>query len=793
MTDAHPDSIAAQLARRDPTGIYSDWVHVGIDSYHDRRTAYLFSVNPVGVKRDAFEYNDNSEDANWDAVWDVATSIDSTGWTAEYRIPLSQLRFSSIDSDAERTWGFEVLRDVARRNERDAWAPWRPEDNALVSRFGDLTGLVGVRAAVHAELLPYVSNKLTYSPVEAGNPFRGASQTAPAVGLDFKMALPKGMTLTGTVNPDFGQVEVDPEVVNLSAFETFFPEKRPFFVEGSGIFDFGHTRNYNNYLYQQFFYSRRIGRPPTRSISAAFVDEPDETPIATAMKLSGKNGPWTVGVLDAVTPGENARFRLTPTGVNDRAVVEPLSNYFVGRIRRDFNDGQTIVGSMLTSTDRSLGDSTLATILPRRATFGGFDFDHSWHKGLWYLTGYAAGSHAEGNPESIAAAQRSSAHYFQRPDARYLHLDSTRAGMDGASAEISLQHTGAWAGSVDYRTLTPGFELNDLGYSQRSDYHALSSIVGYQSFSASRLLRAFSDVLYANHVWNYGGNLIYDGYATSFSGTFTNFWYGNAAFTVVPSALDDRATRGGPLLRAPDVRVFNAGLGSDTRRMITAHYGGSFEWDGVGGGHQQSHQVSLSMRPASNVLVTFGPTLASTAASHQYVTRIADPSATGTFGARYVMARLDQTTLSADTRLNWTFTPTLSLQLYAQPFVSAGRFSNFKELSRPASADFLVYGSGVSRINYDATTRVYSVDPDGPGPAPAFTIANPDFNVRSLRGNAVLRWEYRPGSALFVVWQQQRAGTEAVGDFDFSRDVQGIFREPMTNVLLIKATYWIGI
>jgi hypothetical protein len=768
MFDSHPDSIAAQLARRDPSGIYSDWVHIGIDSYHDRRTAFVFSVNPLGVKRDAYEFNDNSEDANWDAVWDAATAVDSLGWTAEFRIPLSQLRFASIDAEAERTWGFTVFRDVARRNERDAWSPWNPADNALVSRFGDLTGLVGIRASIHTELVPYVSSKLTRAPVVAGNPFSRANATKPGIGGDFKVALPKGLTLTGAVNPDFGQVEVDPAVVNLSAFETQFPEKRPFFTEGSGIFNFGRTRTYNNYYIEQYFYSRRIGKQPSRTIDAPYVDAPSSTTIATALKLSGKVGPWSIGVIDAVTPREDARFQLGGSAETERAVVEPLSNYFVGRLRRDLSDGHGDVGGMITGTHRSLGDATLAGLLPARATMGGLDFERSWRQGEWYLTGYASGTEVAGTPHAIALTQRSSAHYFQRPDASYLRFDSTRTAIEGGAAELALQHTGAWASSVSLKTVTPGFDVNALGFQARSDYHALSTIIGYQSFTAGRVLRSFSDVAYTNQSWNYGGDIIYNGYATSFNGTFNNFWTANATLTYLPSMMDDRATRGGPMIRVPAVRVANFGVGSDSRRMITAHYALSLENESFGGGHNVVQQLSMSVRPASFLLITAGPTLNSLVASHQFVAQVNDTLATNTFGAHYVMARLSQTTLSAETRVNWTFTPALSLQVYAQPFVAAGHYSSFAEVTRSGSAELRPY-------------------------ADVSSLGDPDFNVRSLRGNAVLRWEYKPGSAVYLVWQQLRSGSVPQGDFELRRDVSAIFREPVTNVLLVKATYWIGL
>ncbi len=792
MFDAHPDSIAAQLARRDASGIYSDWVHVMIDSYHDRRNAYRFSVNPRGVKKDVLEYNESSEDINWDAVWDVATTIDSLGWVAEYRIPLSQLRFGSEAEGEARVWGFQVQRDIARRNERDSWSPWTPQDGGFVSRFGDMSGMVNLPTRLHGELLPYVSDRLTRAPAEAGNPFFRANDMSPSIGADFKVGLPKGLTLTGAINPDFGQVEVDPAVVNLSAFETFFPEKRPFFTEGSGTFSFGQVRTFNNFQFQQFFYSRRIGRSPSRAIDAPFVDAPDATTIAGAAKLTGRVGAWSVGAIDAVATREQAAFREDATAPVQHATVEPLSNYFVGRLRRDFRGGASVLGGMLTVANRSLGDTALASLLHSRALFGGLDFEHGWQRGTWYASGYAAGSLVGGSANRLAATQQSSTHYFQRPDASYLHLDPTRTSLTGFTGEVALQRTGHVFGSLGYKTESPGFEINDLGFQGRSDYHALSSLIGVQSFTANRRFQSYSAIVYTNKAWNYGGTPIYNGIGVSTNATFRNFWTVNVGGSIGASAESDRLTRGGPLARAPGSRFLNASVGSDSRRPLSVQAGASAGQDAYGTGHSLSPFLTLTARPTSFVLVTLGPTLSRQVVSNQFMRSVSDPTASATFGRRYVFGELHQTTFSAETRINWTFTPTLSLQLYAQPFVSSGRYQDVKELHAAASGQFDVYGRAIGAITRSATTGGYTVDPDGSGPAASFDLANPDFNIRSMRGDGVLRWEFRPGSAVYIVWQQQRSGFSPSGDFAFSHDVGAIFREPATNVFLVKFSWWMG-
>jgi len=795
MFDSRPDSIAAQLARRDATGIYSDWIHLIIDSYHDRRTAFRFTVNPLGVKKDVYTSNDNNEDTNWDAVWEVATRIDSAGWVAEYRIPLSQLRFGN--QGKERVWGFQLMRDIARRQERDTWNPWIPDGRGFVSRFGDLRGLIDVPTPQRLEVVPYLSSKFTRAPGSSSDPFFHSTDVKPSGGADLRYGLPAGLTLTATINPDFGQVEVDPSVVNLTAFETFFPEKRPFFLEGSDVFQFGQINTQNDFGSQRYFYTRRIGRQPQRFAGGSgvqFFDAPDATTIATAAKVTGKTGPWTIGMLDALTPEEHADIFTVPgdePGVRTTTPVEPLTNYFVGRAKRDWRNGATTVGGMLTSTIRSFGGrSVFEELLRKDATFGGVDFQAGDQGRKWVASGFLAGSRVTGSKNAISATQLNSSHYYQRPDADYIEYDPNRTSLDGHIAEIALAKNGAWYGSIAMKETSPGLELNDMGFEGRTDYRALSTLYGYQTFQADKHFRNYGAYAYANQTWNFGGDLFYNGFDVGAYAQLLNLWNigGQAGFN--PSTMNDRFTRGGPLAKSPS--NWNASLNAqtDTRKPIWFSGFGAYNHD-ESGGHSTNLQISADMRPTSFLHVTFGPSLNKTISTGQFVRGVSDALATSTFGRRYVFANLDQTTLSMDTRVEWTFTPLLSLQVYAQPFVSAGSYSGFKEFATPKTYDFAVYGKDRGTISRSAD-GVYTVDPDGAGLAPSFAFGDPNFNVRNLRGNAVLRWEYRPGSALFVVWQQQREGFEPIGDFSTGRDVGDIFKTVPTNVFLIKATYWLG-
>jgi len=792
MSDAHPDSIAAQLARRDASGIYSDWVHLIIDSYRDRRTAFRFTVNPKGVKKDVYTSDDGSEDANWDAVWDVATLVDSGGWTAEYRIPLSQLRFGNAPKGQERIWGFQVMRDIARRQARDSWSPWTRRDPGFVSRFGDLSGLVDIPTPSRLEVVPYVSAKATRAPGDAANPFYSRTDFRPSVGGDLRYGLPGGLTLSATINPDFGQVEVDPSVVNLSAFETFFPEKRPFFLEGADIFSFGQVRRFNDYGSQNYFYSRRIGRSPQRfpgDPSISYADVPQETTIAAAAKITGKIGGWSLGLIDGVTPEEKAKVQLE-TGDRTSTPVEPFTNYFAGRGRRDFRNGESVFGGMVTSTVRNVDDEVFNGFLRSSATFGGLDFEHRFANKGWVTSGFLGGSHVAGSKEAIAATQRNSSHYYQRPDADYLEFDADRTSLDGHIGEIALQKNGGLHGSLAYKEVSPGLELNDMGFQGRTDYRALSFLNGFQQDKAGKRFRDYLVYYYANQTWNFGGTSIYRSINGGAEATLTNFWNFGLNWGLNPHFYDDRFTRGGPEALVPSGRYAGMSIRSDGRKQIVLGGGFNYSVDD-GGGVGPSAYFNLDWRPTTSLRIRFNPNWSGGTSTGQFVRSVADPLATSTFGRRYVFGEIHQTTIAMDTRVEWTFTPTLSLQMYAQPFVATGRYENFKEFEAPRTYDFARYGRDRGTISR-SDDGVYTVDPDGPGDAPAFQFGDPNFNVRNLRGNAVVRWEYRPGSALFFVWQQERSGFAPLGNFRASRDLGDIFDTMPTNVFLIKATYWLG-
>jgi hypothetical protein len=791
--------VRTQLVRRDVQP-ESDFLVLRFDTYHDHIGSAFFAVNPSGVKGDQL-----NGDPSWDPVWDAAMRVDSLGWTAEIRIPFSQLRFPVA---REQTWGLQVDRRVARLNEFSRWAFWRQNEGGGPSRYGHLTGLVIERRHARAEVLPYaVAQASRLAPGRAGDPFYRTTDGTLRAGLDLSYRLTSNLTLSATVNPDFGQVEVDPAVVNLSAFETFFPERRPFFVEGSGYFGFGGLWCFfcSDASSLGMFYSRRIGRAPQGAALAhaagEFADVPQNTTILGAAKVTGKTASgWSVAVLDALTAEEQARVA-TPEGERLRVAVEPLSNYFVARVKRDLRDGNLVVGGIATSTYRDLPTSEFADRLSGHAEGVGVDAELWWARRTYHWMGQLGVSNVSGEPAAIDRLQRSSARYFQRPDREHGSNDLFSDAYDplleslrgyGLYSRLSRE-SGDWLWEAAVNLRSPGFENNDIAFLTRSDYLWHNANLLRQFTQPTRWFRRLTLIAGGQQQFNYDGDLT-DRQLNAFLGTqLPNYWELSTFHIHRPGSYDDRLTRGGPVVRRVGSWFQALNLSTDSRRRVVLSTNPNFSRNELG---NESYSVNLGvlLRPASNVSVSLSPSYSRSASSYQYVTAQPDPTATAFHGARYVFADLDQKTLSMNTRLSMTFTPTVSLELFAQPFVSSAAYSGFKEFVAPRSSSLRVYGvdGGTIESSGDPGDRIYQVDPDGAGPATPFSFRDPDFNFRSLRGNAVMRWEYRPGSTLFLVWTQDRSDRAAIGDLDFGRDREALFSAPPNNIFLIKVNYWLG-
>ena len=776
--------VSTRLGRRDSSLPGSDWFTIVIDSYHDHITAFRFSVNPSGVRRDEKQGSDE-EDETWDPVWTASASTDTEGWSVELRIPLSQLRYREVDV---QTWGVQLIRTLSRRNE-ESWFSFTPRrERSGIARFGHLNGLNQLQAGRRLELLPYLLSRAEYQSVprndEVGfaNPFRGNHDYSTSAGLDLKYRLASNLTLDATINPDFGQVEVDPAVVNLTAFETRFDERRPFFIEGAEIFSFGSR--------DQLFYSRRIGtRPAGRVPSAAVYDDsPAQSTIRAAAKLTGKARGWSVGVLNALTAREHAQY-VDEDGERFETEVAPLSNFLVGRARRELREGQTVIGGMTTMAARDLGDPELARRLRSSAFGGGVDFNHEWAERAWSLSGHVSGSHILGSREVLLTTQRSSARYYQRPDADYLAIDSSATTMTGVSARVMLAKESGehWRGRALAASISPGFESNDLGFQSRADEFESWFDIEYVQEEPGRVLREWNLEVGPAATWNYGGDRLSTTLALEGSAELLNYWSGDFELRRSFRARDDRLTRGGPLAAKPAWTQFEFSIESDSRRAWTLNLGGDIErgaaLDGV------SANLEIGYKPAPNWHLSLSPQWSHGRGSAQYVSTITDPLATRTFGRRYVFAGLVEDEISLAAHVNVTFTPVLSLEVFTRPFISSGHFTDLKELRAPGTYSFDQYEQ-TGTVNRDDEELV--IDPDGPGPARPFEVEDENFTVRSLRGNAVLRWEWRPGSTLFLVWQQQREAEERLGDLNLSRDFRGLGRIRPENVLLLKVSYWLN-
>lgn len=757
--DTAAADIVGILTRRDQRSP-SDWIRIVVDSYFDKRSAYEFGVNPVGVKTDRYYFNDGQSDDSWDAVWDVEVERDGDGWRAEFRIPFSQLRFNNVGGGPV---GFAVIREIGRLAETSSWPLLSRNANGFVSQFGELRGLKMSGTPKKFELLPYTVGDFRTQPDDVGNPLSNPNDPGATLGLDMKYALTPGLTLTATVNPDFGQVEADPAVVNLDAFETFFQERRPFFVEGSGTFRFNMDCNDGNCT--GMFYSRRIGRAPQGSPGLGdneYSKQPDSATIIGAGKLTGRVAGFSIGALTAVTAREDAEIASLGSLNRRDFTVEPLTGYTVLRARKEFSN-QSSLGFMTTSTNRQNDAAT--AFLANNAYAGGVDYD--WRLSPKYgISGFWAASRIEGTTGAITRLQESTVHSFQRPDADYVDTDFSATTLSGHAGSVSFGkiagETIRFSSFVGYKS--PGFDTNDLGFMRRADERNQSNWIQWRNFKPGKYVRTRNFNINQYSGWNFGGDRTYSGGNINSHWTFTNYYSIGGGINADAAPFRDRVTRGGPGVLGNRTR-FNLWYyaNSDNRKPLSFFFNGN-HWADTKDSARHGYGPGFNWRPTSSMSLNMGFWYNTNKDDSQWVAN--EDLAGG--GRRYVFGRIDQKTLSISTRFNYTLTPNLSLQVYAEPFVSAGSYSNYKEL---------VDGRAEK---YEDRYRPYAYS------------GSADFNIRSFRTTNVLRWEYRPGSQLFLVWQQGRSDYQDHGDFRFGRDFSGVFSAPSRNVFLIKFSYWLN-
>jgi hypothetical protein len=778
--DPEPDKINRFVGNRDDNSI-GDLISVAFDSYHDSRAAAEFNINAGGNKTDLIVTDNLSVNLNWNAVWEGKTSVNDSSWCAEFRIPLNQLRYNQ--SDSEMVWGLHVRRIVRRIQEVDQWSLIPRKNSGHVYSFGTMYGLQGIQKPRLIEFLPYVAAKMTLEPQIEGSPYSKGVRWNGNAGIDSKIGV-GDFTMDVTINPDFGQIEADPSVMNLTAFETFYEEKRPFFLEGKHIFDFSPDNN-------MMFYSRRIGHAPSYSPEVdnvtSFSKEPEFTNIINAIKLTGttRNG-ISVGVLQSTTQKEKAK--VTEDGVETEPVVEPLTNFLVARIQKIANKGNTQFGTMFTSTNR-FSDVPHLEYLNKNAYTAGLDLLQYTRDREYFLDFKGIMSYINGKEEAMVALQRNALHYYQRPDASdYLGVDSSRRSLSGTGGYLSAGRLGnkRFIFSEKVSWWSPGFDMNDVGYLLMADLVQNLTKLGIRQTEPHGILRNYTFTLGQMNAWNYGGVSTHNDVNAAFTTQFTNRWDLSMTEAYTIKELSTRLLRGGPSFRLSpywdNTITFNTN--KSDRVIFGLNNISSVSTDGVS--RRYMIKPSLSFRLGNHFYITSQMAYDHNIDNFIYVTQ----KQTST-DIRYIMAHIKQETYSVTLRLNYNITPDISIQYYGSPFISTGIYDDFKK-SLDAGADDIndrYHSFTDSEISYDQPSNSYQVN-DGPD---TYSFNNPDFSFREFRSNLVARWEYRPGSTIYLVWENNQYSRDHVYYSSLSENLGDLFGGAPTNVFMVKMSFWLGI
>ncbi len=773
--DTEPDKIVKRLSRRD--GFEGDFVEINIDSYHDLRTAFSFTVTAAGVKGDEAISDNNNFDDSWNPIWYTKTNVDDEGWTAEIRIPLSQLRFGKSE---EQVWGLQVLRRLFREEERSLWQRIPRDAPGWVSEFGELRGLINLKSQKQIEIQPYILSQLDTYPREEGNPFRDGNDVSINGGLDGKIGVTNDLTLDFTINPDFGQVEADPAAIALDGFQIFFEEQRPFFVEGKNIYNYQFADNFDN-----VFYSRRIGRQPQAypdTLDDEFIDIPNNTTILGAAKFSGKtkNG-WSIGFLESVTAKEYAE--IDNNGERRKELVEPLTNYFVGRLQKDFNDKNSFIGGIFTATNRKIEGNL--DFLRDKAYTGGLDFKHQWKDRKYYTEGNLIISNVQGSEESITRTQESLTHLFQRVDAGHVSVDSTRTSLTGTGGKIEAGKVGNgnWSYNGGFIWRSPELELNDIGFLREADNMKQYANMNYKTLKPFGVFRNINVQFEQFTTYDFDGNYNRLSFELVPFARFKNNWFSEAGLLFKPRIYSNSNLRGGPRFRFSDEFANWFFVGSDSRKKFRFIVGYVYSQA------KQDHfsflrlVTRLTYQPTNALNISINPTFSKNPNKTQYVT---EDSFNGE--ARYITAEIDNQTFSTSIRVNYTINPNLSIQYYAEPFVSRGNYSNYNYITNPVADDlydrFQLYDENqISNVD-----GVYNIDENRDG-ITDYSFDEPDFAFVQYRSNLVVRWEYIPGSEIFLVWSQGVNGLGDPNDSLFDSIDKEIIQQKKDNTYLIKATF----
>ncbi len=782
--DTEPDKIIKRLSRRD--GFLGDRINVTIDSYHDLRTAFIFTVTAAGVKGDEIATDNGSNvDDSWNPIWYTKANIDDEGWTAEMKIPFSQLRFGDAD---EQVWGFNVARRIFRDNEMLLWDRVPVDAAGWVSEAGELHGLKNLKPQKQLEIQPFTVSQLETYEKEAGNPYRDGSDFKLNGGLDAKIGVTNDLTLDLTVNPDFGQVEADPAAIALDGFQIFFREQRPFFVENKNIFDYRFADNRDN-----VFYSRRIGRSPQgrpNTSSGEYADVPQNTTILGAAKFSGKtkNG-WSIGVLESVTSREFAE--IDNNGTTREEQVEPLTNYFVGRLQKDFNDRNTFVGGIFTATNRiNLPDNL--DYLRTAAYTGGVDLKHQWKNREYFIGGNVIFSHVKGSELAIEATQRSLTHLFQRVDAGHVEVDPTRTSLTGTGGKIEggKQGGGNWGYEAGFLWRSPELELNDIGFQRQADDMKQYFNIRYNTLKPFGIFRRISAGFRQFTTYDFDGNYNRIQYQINGNANFKNNWWVDFGAAHKPRIYTNTILRGGPRWRFSRENFVFTFFGTDRSKKLSSRMGFVYSQAKQNNFSFLNIEAGITYQPTDALKISLEPQYSSNPSKTQYVTSNDVNFSPITYNGdnRYILGTIDNQTLSAAVRLNYTVNPNLSIQFYGEPFISRANFTDFKYVTNPTAENLYdrFYQYEDTEISYSNGTYLVDEDTDG---NVDYDFRNPDFSFVQFRSNLVVRWEYIPGSELFLVWSQGITGFVDPLEHLFTGLENGILDQRPENIFLVKATY----
>ncbi len=790
--DTSPDSIVSRMTRRDHTD--GDEVIVALDTYFDQRTAFGFVVSAAGVKRDFIWSEDGRvEDLSYDPVWYVKTAIHEWGWTAEMRIPLSQLRFADKD---DQVWGLEIYRYIYRHDETLMWQPIARNASGMVHNAGLLTGLTNIRPRRQLDLTPYGVGRYESYAGEQGNPWYSGSEIKGNGGLDATMGITNNMILNLSINPDFGQVEADPSEVNLTAFETYFLEKRPFFIEGKSITDYNLGIGEGGQGNDNLFYSRRIGGRPRLSHTAGanqYAYTPSFTPIIGSAKLTAKSsGGLSLGIIEAVTARVNSRIYDPITDQTTLRSAEPLTNYAVGRVQKDFNGGKTIIGGMVTSTIRALDDIT-ENYFHKSATTAGIDFTQYLARMRYIFRIRSAISNVTGTSAMIAATQRSVIHNFQRPDAGYLTYDDSRTSLSGTGGNLMAGKIG---GNLQLLYLSawksPGFEINDIGYMQVADQYLGVGVINYIIHKPFSIYKSMSFGTNLLHLMDFSGKTNLLGISQSWTSYYRNQWRTFVSLQINGEQTDNTLLRGGPAMKTPGQAILAVSLYTDPRRqlILRGDYKLYHSFDEARLRHNMG--IELAYRPADNLSLEVEPAWSYTVDKMQYVVR-ATPAGGGS--DRFIFGTISQKIFSISLKADYSITPDLSIQYWGQPFFASGSYSDFKRVTNPLASRFderyELLGQG--QLSYLISERLYLVDEDLDS-STDYSFFSPDFRVSEFLHNLVVRWEFRPGSVAYLVWSQNRDHYSGDGRFDPAHQWNDLFGMTKPhNIFLIKFSYRFGL